>query len=68
MLWMSRYVWVRKGLESPKGAQCQEDASVSRGRLASLSCPILPRDCQLRTQTSRKDLSSPFLAVSGVSP
>lgn len=29
----ARYIWVRKGLESPKKAQCQEEASVPRERL-----------------------------------
>lgn len=46
---------VRKGLESPKS---QKDASVSGGMLAFLPCPVLHRDFQLRTQTSRKYLSS----------
>ena len=62
---MSRYIWVRKGLESPKDAQCQEDASVSRERLDSV---FVSRDFQLGTQTSRKDLSCPFLAVSSLNP
>lgn len=35
------------------------------GKGWTLSFPVLPREFQLRTQTSRKDLSSPFLAASG---